>query len=238
VQEAARAGLDGRAVPAVPTSALPPLRLGALLRHLNAVTEADLNAALASQQESGCRLGAELQRRGCVTADLVLRALAAQSSVSYLSSFDLSRVHNGPSWLPVDTVRALGLIPFDVDEDALQVRVICPAPVPRAAVRAMQKLTGWTPEVYLVSDEVWERALGEYRSMPGQSPDSEVVTVGGIDAAAALVADTASADRAVTMRHAQWDRFTWVRVEGPTLVSNLLVPGVTEGTCLAAHTAH
>jgi hypothetical protein len=62
--------------------------------------------------------------------------------------------------------------------------------------------------------------------------------VDGIEAAASFVADAASSDRAVVMRHAQWDRFTWIRVEGQTQVANLLVPVSREGTCQAAPTAH
>jgi len=117
------------------------------------------------------------------------------------------------------------------------VRVVCAAPVRRAAVRAIHTLTGWTPEVYLVHDDVWQRALEAYRPK-ADAGAADVVTLGGIDAAASFVADTASADRTVTMRHAQWDRFTWIRVEGSSQVSNLLVPGALEGTCQAAHTAH
>jgi hypothetical protein len=240
VQIAARAGLDTQAPPAsLAGSSLRSLRLGVLLRHLNVITEGQLKAALESQRESGCRLGAELQRLGHATGEQILRALAAQSSVSYLASFEVSRVKNGPTWLTTDTVRALGLVPFEVDASTNRNRLhlICQAPVPRAAVRALQKLTGWTAEVYLVHDDVWERAVQEYQPSVGTVADGEVRTVGGIDDAAALVAETASVDRTVTMRHAKWNRFTWVRVEGPTQVSNFLVP-VMEGTCLAAHTAH
>ena len=235
VQTAARAGLDVQAAP-VPTSSLRLLRLGVLLRHLHAVTEANLNAALESQRVSGLRLGAELQRLGLVRPEHVLRGLATQSNVSYFASFDVAKVAGGASWLATDTVRALGLVPFEVDPAGRRMRVVCAGPVPRAAVRALQKLTGWTPEVYLVHDDVWQRALDAYR--PSTEVPAEVVTLGGIDAAASFVADTASTDRTVTMRHAQWDRFTWIRVEGSSQVANLLVPGALEGTCQAAPTAH
>jgi len=237
VQTAARAGLDVQALPALVTP-LRPLRLGVLLRHLRAVSEAHLAEALQTQQISGLRLGAELLRLGHVRGDQLLRALAAQGNVSYFASFDVARLQNGPSWLPAATVRALGLVPFDIDAAQQRIKVICAAPVPRTAVRAMQTLTGWTPEVYLVHDDVWLRALREYQPSSREAASSDVLTVSGIDDAASYVADTAFADRSVTMRHAQWDRFTWVRVEGPTQVANLLVPGAGEGTCQAAPTAH
>jgi hypothetical protein len=237
VQSAARAGLDVQALP-MPAPALRPLRLGVLLRHLRAISETDLNEALQMQRVSGLRLGAELERIGRVRGDQLLRALAAQANVSYFTSFDVTRIAHGPAWLPSETVRALGLVPFEIDHAAQRIKVICAAPVPRAAVRALQMLTGWSPEVYLVHDDVWQRALRACDPTATEAPGSDVVMLGGIEAAASFVADQAAADRAVTMRHAQWDRFTWVRVEGPTQVANLLVPGAKEGTCQAAHTAH
>jgi hypothetical protein len=236
VQSAARAGLDVQALP-MPASSQRPLRLGELLRHLHAVTETDHNEALQMQRASGLRLGAELQRSGRVRTDQLLRALAAQANVSYFTSFDVARISPGPAWLPAETVRALGLVPFDFDQEQQRVKVICAAPVPRSAVRAMQTLTGWTPEVYLVHDDVWQRALRAYDPASADAP-ADVMTLQGIDAVASFVADQAASDRSVTMRHARWDRFTWVRVESPTQVANLLVPGIQEGTCQAAPTAH
>lgn len=235
VERAARAGLRAGPVLPGPGGSLRQPRLGLLLRNLRAITDGQLRAALGSQRESGCRLGAELERLGYVAADTVLRALAAQQNAKYLSSFDATRLAHGPSRLPVQMVRALSLIPFDLDEETRVVHVICAAPVPRAALRAMRKLTGWTPEVYLVADEVWERAMAAYGRAEG--PDGFVTATHGMDEAAAVVAETASQDRMVTMRLARWERFAWVRVEGPTQVSNVLVPERMEETCQAAPTA-
>jgi hypothetical protein len=238
VEHAARAGLDAPAMLATSAAALPPLRLGVLLRHMHVLSEEGLKTALDAHRASGRRLGTELQHLGLATREQVLRALAAQANVSYLTSFEISRVTNGPSWLPVETVRALGLVPFEVDTRQKKVRVLCTAPVPRSAVRALLKLTGWAPDVYLVDDEIWEDAINVYRPGLVGAPAREVVTVNDVDAAAALVAETAQIDRAVTMRHASCERYTWVRVEGPTRISDLLLPGEMEGTCQAAPTAH
>ena len=223
VESAVREGLDSPAIPAVPAAALPPLKLGVLLRHLGAITEDQLNAALESQRESGLRLGAELQRRNLAGHEPILRALAAQGGVSYLPVFDVGRVTRGPAWLPSETVRALGVVPFEVDEMQKTLRVVCGAPVPRTAMRALLKLTGWTAEAYLVEDEVLQDAMHAYRPVHATSQFGEAITVAGIAAAAARVADTAVAGRALTMRSANCDRYTWVRLEGPALVSDLLV---------------
>lgn len=227
VEHAARAGLTAPASTAASAAALPPLRLGVLLRHLGAIDERQLETALAAQRASRRRLGAELVAQRLVDPDTVLKALAAQGNVSYLRTFDVARVTQGPAWLPADTVRALGLIPFETDDVQKRVRVLCAAPLPRSAMRALHKLTGWSAEPYLVHDQTWQEALRAYRSI-GQagSPRSETVTVSGARAAAARVADNAMQDRTVTMRAVNCDQYTWVRVEGPRQVSDLLIPAV------------
>ena len=238
VEHAARVGLDEPAIPAASPGALPPLKLGVLLRHLGAVSEANLERALESQRVSGRRLGAELQHLGLVTFEPVLKALAAQGGISYLASFDVSRVTRGPSWLPAETVRALGLVPFDVDEAQKRLRVVCTAPVPKTAMRALLKLTGWTAEPYLVEDELWQQALRMYRpAAPAEGHFREAVAVNGADAAAARIADNALLDRSVTMRYASCDQYTWVRVEGPRQVSDLLFPAMQEAECQAERIA-
>jgi hypothetical protein len=238
VEHAARIGLDTPAVATTSASALPPLKLGVLLRHLGAVTEQTLDLALDSQRASGRRLGAELQALGLVTGDLVLKALAAQGNVSYLPSFDVARVTQGPSWLPAETVRALGLVPFEMDESQKRLRVVCTAPVPRAAMRALVKLTGWTAEPYLVEDDIWQQALRMYRpAAQATGLRREALTVNGADAAAARIADNALLDRSVTMRAASCDQYTWVRVEGARQVSDLLIPAMQEEPCQAERIA-
>ncbi len=238
VEHAARIGLDVPAIPAASAGALPPLKLGVLLRHLGAISESTLEVALEAQRVSGRRLGAELLHLRLVSPEMVLKALAAQCGVSYLPTFDLQRVMHGPTWLPAGTVRALGLVPFEVDEANKRVRVVCTAPLPRTAMRALLKLTGWTAEPYLVEDEVWQQALRLYRPALLASGDRrEAVTVNGAAAAAACVADSALLDRSVTMRHASCDQYTWVRVEGPRQMADLLFPAM-EAECQAEHIAH
>ena len=226
VEGAAREGLDTRATVAPVSSGLPPLRLGVLLRHMGVISEAELNEALRSQRTSGRRLGEELLRlRIIAEPEPILRALAAQANVAYLTAFDIERVTRGPSWLPAATVRALGLVPFELDHRQQKLKVVCAAPVPRTALSAVLKLTGWTAEPYLVEDEVWTRAIEAYRPTAVADPGAtgQARTVADVDAVIAHVADTAQTSRAITMRSARCDRHTWVRIEGPRLVSDLLV---------------
>jgi hypothetical protein len=222
VEQAARDGLDVPATAALPpATALPPLKVGVLLRHLGAISAVQLADALQIQKGSGERLGALLRRMGTVSSETLLRALATQSGASYLPIFDVAKVAPGPAWMPVGTVVALGLVPFEVDEATQTLHVVCTAPVPRPAVRALIKLTGWTVQPYVIDDDVWPLAMQAYR--PAAAPPERSTTVHGVAAAAARVADAAFAERAITMRHASFGGRTWVSVEAPGRVSDLLV---------------
>ena len=119
------------------------------------ITQAQLGEALQSQRRSGLRLGAELQRLGYVGSPVVVRALAAQAGMSYLTTVDLALVRRAPGGLSANTVRALGLVPFEADADRRLLHVICTAPPPRAAFRALAGQAGWTAQPYLVDDALW-----------------------------------------------------------------------------------
>jgi hypothetical protein len=239
VEQAARAGLKQEPPRARVSNGLPPLRLGVLLRHAGAITQSQLEAALEAAKESGLKIGAQLELLGYSTPDDVLRALAAQAGVSYLSAFDVARVERAPISMPAAMVRALGLVPFEADDVLKKLRVVCAAPVPKAALRALVRLTGWAPEVYLVTDRVFEQALDAYRPAHEGAKAHQAVTVETVSAAAALVAQVAANERAVTMHHADCDAYRWVRVQAPQRVSDLLVTAAQEERgCQAELIAH
>jgi len=193
--------------------------------------------ALGASALSGFRLGQQLIHLGFTTPDLVLRALATQAGVSYLSTFDVTRVERSPVALPVSMVRSLGLVPFEADRSTRQVQVVSSAPLPRMAMRTFARLTGWTPEVFLVNDDVFEKAIAAYRPAGDATTLHDAMTVGTIGAAAARVAEAAARTRGVTMRHAAYANRLWVRVEGMERISDLIVTG-QEAPCRAELTAH
>jgi hypothetical protein len=234
VERAARAGLAVPAIPAAPAAALPPLKVGVLLRHLGAISARQLDDALQMQKSSSERLGVVLRRMGAVSPEVLLRALAAQSGASYLPTFDVARIVPGPAWMTAATVAALGLVPFEGDDATRTLRVVCPAPVPRPAVRALIKLSGWTVEPYIVDDDVWPLAVRAYR--PADAGSDRSATVTDVAAAAARIADAAFTDRAITMRHASFGGHTWVSVVAPGRLSDLLVMD-KEAECQAEHIA-
>ena len=179
------------------------------------------------------KLGVLLQDAGTISRAQLER------DVSYLSAFDVSRVRRAPVALPEAMVRSLGLVPFEADFEIRQVRVICAAPLQPGALRAFARLTGWTPEAYLVTDRVFEAALAAYRPADDAESLHGASTVGNIGAAAAHVADAAVVDRTVTMRHAAFDNRLWVRIEGMRRVSDLIVTNQRrEGSRPVELTAH
>ncbi len=239
VEQAARARLNEDTSRTQLSTALPPLRLGVLLRHAGAITQSELDAALAMTGRTGLRIGEQLERLGFTTEEEVLRALATQAGASYLATFDITRVERGPVSLPAATVRALGLIPFEADGALRRLSVICAAPVPRSAVRALIRLTGWAPDVYLVSDRVFQAAHAAYKPAEHAHASHHALTVENVTAAAAHVADLAANERAVTMRHADCNSYRWVRVQTARQISDVLVASTREERgCQVALTAH
>jgi hypothetical protein len=224
---------SGTAVPPVPA-----LRLGVLLLHQGAITSTQLAKALAAQQLTGRRLGAQLQDMKLADAEAVLRGLSAQAGVSYLSAVDPSCVRSAPGGLSTDEVRALGVVPIQVDEANRLLIVACPAPVPRAALAALRQLTGWSPEPLLVTDADWQALSRAYGSAAvTRRRRVEFDRVRDVDAAAARIA-AAAREGAITITQAHHDDSTWVRVEGKGLVSTLLVPRKEGQECPAVITSH
>jgi hypothetical protein len=241
-----------RLVEAAPLSAglprLPPVRLGTLLRHQEAITAAQLERALAEQRQTGLKLGAQVVALGFADDDAVLRALAAQAGVSYLANVDSSCVRDTEMRLAPDTVRALGLVPFGPIVGG-RIKVVCSAPVPRAAVNALRHLTGLTADVYLVADAVWT-ALAEAYAGALQRPDvsqpvPQAEYASSLSDVASRVAAAAISGRRIVVTQARWDPYTWVRVQSTGLIRDVLfargdhLAHPEEATpCLADSTSH
>jgi hypothetical protein len=198
----------------------PSLRLGTVLLQQNGVTARHLTDALRVQRQSGLKLGDQLQKLGYSSREAVLRALAAQSGVRYLSTIDQSSVRSTPGHLSSDEVRALGIVPFSENGDRLQ--VACTAPVPYAALDAVTTLIGRTVEPYLVSDEDFERLQSAY--VEGSDGSVTTTTVKDIKAGASQIAGLVAEAGDVTMKEANLDAYTWVRIAANGRISTLLVP--------------
>lgn len=198
--------------------ATPPL--GSVLLQQKGVTPGQLQSALLEQRKSGLRLGDQLLQLGYTSPDAVLKALAAQSGVPYLVTIDAAAVRTAPGGLANDEVRALGVVPFKELNQVLM--VACRAPLPRAALAALQALSGLTVEPYLVSDAALDRLQRAYGA--GVPAPVQTTTVRDISDGASRIAAVASEAGSVTLREARVDPFTWVRIAADGQVSTLLVP--------------
>jgi hypothetical protein len=219
--------------------AVPPSRIGALLRHHGVIRLSQLEAALEAQRTSHLRLGAQLIEMGAARTEDVLRALAEQAGVRYLTTVDTASVVDAPGGLPLDAVLALGLVPFSEIDAHQRMKVACLAPVPRAALGALGRLIGCTPEPYLVSDDLWPALAGAYGSR-SRRVSRAFSTATTVSDAAARIAEAAAGGRRATVTEAHWAPYTWVRVQAPGVVHDVILTNDSpkEAECQAAHTSH
>lgn len=225
---------------------VPPMRLGALLRHHGVCGADAIERALQAQQDSRMKLGEQLCAMGAAEKEGVLRALAAQAGVGYLTTVDLASVRQAPGGLSPHAVRALGLVPIGEVEDE-RIRVACPAPVPRRALSAFRRLTGWLPEAYLVADDDWQALARNYGADAEADhlgrPLTEFARTDSLSDAAARIASAATRGGTTTFTEARWDPYTWVRVQGGGLVEDVVFArpaesAIKESSCLAVTTSH
>lgn len=224
LEAGARQKIDRPRRLSLPSTAMPPLRLGVLLIHQGVISSATLRDALSAQQKSGLRLGAQLRAMGAADARDVLRGLAAQAGVGYLTAVDPESVREAPGRLSQDAVRALGLVPIEADDELKRLRVACVAPVPRTALGALFELTGWAVEPLLVSDEHFEPLAAAYgRDVGDVARRVDARTVTNLDQAAALVAEAAASRPGTRIAQTQFDPYVWVRLESESRVEDVLL---------------
>lgn len=183
---------DGRPTGRRGVAPLSPIKLGVLLLVSQAaLTPTLLGEALDEQKRTGLRIGAQLQQMGLVTSGDVLRALAAQAGVSYLSRVDPEPLTHGPGNLSRSAVQALGLVPIDISDDRRTLKVACTAPLPRVALGALRELTGCMVQPYLVTDELWPELLAAYGTEAAAGPRAVATPVRDLRDAAARIAEVA-----------------------------------------------
>ncbi|HUK36218.1 MAG TPA: hypothetical protein VLV86_20015 [Vicinamibacterales bacterium] len=219
-----------------PACAVPPPRLGVLLVYQGAITPAQLTSALRTQRSSGRRIGAELLHHGFCTPELVLKGLAAQAGVSYLTAVRASRVSEVA--LSADEVRALGVIPIHAVKTTRLLMVACRAPVPTSALAVLKQITGWNTQPYLVGDADFDVLMKAATSDAAALSASHFATARDLDDAERRIAAAVAEERRISLIEAPYGSFTWVRLAGANVVSTVLVPCEQEESCRAATTLH
>jgi hypothetical protein len=197
------------------------MRLGGWLRHTGALTEDQLALAVETQAKTGLKFGEQVLALKLASPDAVLRALALQAGVRYLSTLSLATVRRGPGGLSPDAVRALAIIPFSEPVGGV-IKVACLAPLPRLALGAFRRITGFIPEPHLVADERWTSLMDAYGAEADQPATSTFVETRDLAEAAATIARTATHGRAARLTELRCDPYTWVRVFVPNGVHDVV----------------
>ena len=198
------------------------MKLGSLLMQQAGLTREVVEAAAAAQERLGVPIGRTLRELGLVTTEDVLRALATQAGVRYLTTVNPRIVAHSPGGLPRDVVKALGVVPIAADPRRREMQVACVAPVPGLAVRALTKLTDWAVEPLLVADETLPHLVELYAT--ARSPRTAVFgAVCDPLSGPARVAEFARRRRRVRMAHERCDPYIWVRLDADGATADVLM---------------
>ena len=207
--------------PSLPPSPVQPL--GRWLIQQRTIGPDVLDIALREQRTTGFRLGRQLVELGLATRDEILRGLAAQAGVGYLTHIDIARVRRGAGRLSRDSVRALGVAPFESSPDGERLSVACTAPLPRLALAALREMTGALVDAYIVDEQLLPILIEAYGT-DQRDGQIDAATLASVDAAVEHIAALAEQGDAERMQHTRCDPFVWVRLEGQGRREDLLLP--------------
>jgi Type II secretion system (T2SS), protein E, N-terminal domain len=201
------------------------MRLGALLLHQRSITSDTLKAALAEQETTGLKLGEQLLIMEAVPVNDLVRALAAQAGVGYVTDIDPMAVRTGPGGFSRDAVRALGMVPFEAieHEGERRLKVACSAPLPRLALAALRELTTWKVDPLIVRDDLLQELLDAYGTVESERIPVLAIHPRTVLEATAHIATAVETGRAVRVQQARCDPFVWVRLEGEQANEDLLL---------------
>jgi hypothetical protein len=183
------------------------IKIGDLLVKAGVITELQLKAALAEQQQWGGKLGDILVRMEFLTEEVLVRALSKQTGIARA---DLSGDGdtNALAAVPADTAEEFGLVPIAVKDQGRTLVVAMSDPLNISATDHLVSLTGGRKvETQLAGASAIRNAISRwYRGEEllrddGEQPDMNIVnnagkTVKGFDTRSAKTA--AAPTRSVT----------------------------------------
>jgi len=162
-------------------------KLGEILLARSAVTAADLDKALAEQQQTKGFLGQILLRRGLIKKRDLAQALRDQLGVPSVELPEVSIPAELAALLPENFVRSYRAVPFKLEDDAVHVAMADPLNL--TAVESMRLVTGlqvkafFAPEedVLLATNQLFDGRVAAYKAIEDTSQmghaDNNGVTV-------------------------------------------------------------
>jgi type IV pilus assembly protein PilB len=131
--------------------------LGQILKEHRAVSQGQIQEALAVQREKGGQIGQILLEMGFITKDQLLRALAAQAGIPVVDLARLSISKEVLSRVDPDTARAFRVVPFK--QEGRELHVALADPMNTAILADLGFMTGLTVKGALATDEAIDSAL-------------------------------------------------------------------------------
>ncbi|MDH4179950.1 MAG: ATPase, T2SS/T4P/T4SS family [Armatimonadota bacterium] len=130
---------------------LKPKKLGEILLARGAVTEEDLEKALAEQGQTKAFLGQILLRRGVIKKRDLAEALEDQLGVPSVELSDLDIPSEMATYLPENIVRSYRVVPFSVDNNVMSVAMADPLNL--TAIESMRLVTGMEVRTFFAAEE-------------------------------------------------------------------------------------
>ena len=102
------------------------------------------------------------------------------------------------------------------------IKVACLAPLPRLALSAFRRITGFIPEPHLIADDRWADLVDAYGIDADQPSAASFVETRDLAEAAATIARTATDGRAARLTEMRCDPYTWVRIFVPNGIHDVV----------------
>ena len=139
------------------------IRMGDLLVAAGAITEEELQEALAKQKEKGQKLGQTLLEEGYISKELLIATLTQQLGVEYIELKGCKFDDEVLNLIPEDIVMKYKVLPLGYDEANPNVlRVAMADPMDIVAVDDLSIVTGAQIEPLLAMEEDLTEAIGKY----------------------------------------------------------------------------
>ncbi|MBO5239576.1 MAG: Flp pilus assembly complex ATPase component TadA [Lachnospiraceae bacterium] len=139
------------------------IRLGDLLVAAGAITEEELQEAIAYQKEKGLKLGQAMVEMGLVSQELLNLTISQQLGIDYIELRSCKLTEDVLRMIPEKEVMRYRAIPVEVDEYNPNVlKVAMSDPMDIIAIDDLAILTNMQIEPMLTSDDEITEAIGKY----------------------------------------------------------------------------